>query len=132
MSKTIISTANAPAAIGTYSQAVRVGDTVYLSGQIGLDPATMQMVEGIDAQVIQVFENLKAVVEAAGGSLADVVKLNVFLTDLGDFAKVNAQMAQHFSEPFPARAAVGVAALPRGALVEVDGVMVLDGSCRRD
>lgn len=125
MSKTIISTANAPAAIGTYSQAVRVGETVYLSGQIGLDPATMQMVEGIDAQVIRVFDNLKAVVEAAGGSLADVVKLNVYLTDLANFSKVNDAMARYFSEPFPARAAVGVAALPRGALVEADGVMVL-------
>ena len=125
MSKTIISTVNAPAAIGTYSQAVRVGDTVYLSGQIGLDPATMQLVDGIDAQVIRVFENLKAVVEAAGGSLADVVKLNVYLTDLANFAKVNEAMATYFSEPFPARAAVGVAALPRGGLVEADGVMVL-------
>jgi reactive intermediate/imine deaminase len=125
MSKTIISTTNAPAAIGTYSQAVRVADTVYLSGQIGLDPATMQMVDGIDAQVIRVFENLKAVVEAAGGSLADVVKLNVFLTDLGNFAKVNEAMARYFCEPFPARAAIGVAELPRGALVEADGVMVL-------
>jgi len=125
MSKTIISSAKAPAAIGTYSQAVRVGDTVSLSGQLGLDPSTMQLVDGIDAQVIRVFENLKAVVEAAGGSLADVVKLNVFLTDLANFAKVNEAMASYFSEPFPARAAVGVAALPRGALVEADGVMVL-------
>jgi reactive intermediate/imine deaminase len=125
MSKTIISSANAPAAIGTYSQAVKVGDTVYLSGQIGLDPVTMQMVDGIDAQIIRVFENLKAVVEAAGGSFADVVKLNVFLTDLANFAKVNEAMARYFSEPFPARAAVGVAALPRGALVEADGVVVL-------
>lgn len=125
MNKSIISSAKAPAAIGTYSQAVRVGDTVYLSGQLGLDPATMQLVDGIDAQVIRVFENLKAVVEAAGGSLADVVKLNVYLTDLGNFAKVNEAMATYFSEPFPARAAVGVAALPRGGLVEADGVMVL-------
>ncbi|MBS1230198.1 MAG: endoribonuclease [Proteobacteria bacterium] len=125
MSKTIISSAKAPAAIGTYSQAVRVGDTVYLSGQLGLDPATMQLVDGIDAQVIRVFENLKAVVDAAGGSLADVVKLNVYLTDLANFAKVNEAMATYFSEPFPARAAVGVAALPRGGLVEADGVMVL-------
>ncbi len=127
MDKTIIHTPNAPAAIGTYSQAVKVGDTVYLSGQIGLDPATMQLVEGIDAQVIRVFESLKAVAEAAGGSLADVVKINVYLTDLGNFAKVNEAMARYFSEPFPARAAVGVAALPRGALVEADGVMVLIG-----
>jgi len=125
MSKTIISTPQAPAAIGTYSQAVKVGDTVYLSGQIGLDPVSMQMVDGIDAQIVRVFENLKAVAEAAGGSLADVVKLNVFLTDLGHFAKVNETMAQYFSTPFPARAAVGVAALPRGALVEADGVLVL-------
>ena len=125
MSKTVISSDKAPAAIGTYSQAVRVGDTVYLSGQLGLDPSTMQLEEGIDAQVIRVFENLKAVVEAAGGSLADVVKLNVYLTDLANFSKVNDAMARYFSEPFPARAAVGVAALPRGGLVEADGVMVL-------
>ena len=125
MSKTIISSPKASAAIGTYSQAVRVGDTVYLSGQLGLDPSTMQLEEGIDAQVIRVFENLKAVVEAAGGSLADVVKLNVYLTDLANFSKVNDAMARYFSEPFPARAAVGVAALPRGGLVEADGVMVL-------
>ena len=125
MNKTIISTPQAPAAIGTYSQAVKVGDTVYLSGQIGLDPVSMQMVDGIDAQIIRVFENLKAVAAASGGSLSDVVKLNVFLTDLGHFAKVNETMAKYFSEPFPARAAVGVAALPRGALVEADGVMVL-------
>ena len=125
MPKTIISTPKAPAAIGTYSQAVKVGDTVYMSGQIGLDPAAMTMVEGIDAQIVQVFENLKAVAEAAGGSLADVVKLNVFLTDLGHFAKVNETMARYFSEPFPARAAVGVKELPRGALVEADAVMCL-------
>ena len=125
MSKTIIATPHAPAAIGTYSQAVRVGDTVYLSGQIGLDPSTMQMVDGIDAQIVRVFDNLKAVAEASGGSLADVVKLNVFLTDLANFAKVNETMAKYFSEPFPARAAVGVKELPRGALVEADAVMVL-------
>lgn len=123
MVKTIISTPHAPAAIGTYSQAVRVGDTVYMSGQIGLDPATMQMVDGIDAQIVRVFDNLKAVAEAAGGSLADVVKLNVFLTDLANFAKVNEAMATYFSAPFPARAAVGVKELPRGALVEADAVM---------
>jgi reactive intermediate/imine deaminase len=127
MAKTIIATPNAPAAIGTYSQAVRVGDTVYLSGQIGLDPASMQLVDGIDAQIVRVFENLKAVAEAAGGSLADVVKLNVFLTDLGNFARVNETMASYFAEPFPARAAVGVSALPRGALVEADAVMHLGG-----
>lgn len=126
MSKHIIRTDAAPAAIGTYSQAVKVGNTVYLSGQIGLDPATMQMVAGIEAQVHRVFQNLKAVAEAAGGGLADVVKLNVFLTDLSHFAKVNQIMAEYFSEPYPARAAVGVAALPRGAEIEADGVMVLD------
>ncbi len=125
MSKHIISTDQAPQAIGTYSQAVRVGDTVYLSGQIGLDPHTMQLVEGIDAQVHRVFKNLKAVAEASGGSLADVVKLNVFLTDLGNFALVNTIMAEYFSQPYPARAAVGVASLPRGALVEADGVLVV-------
>jgi reactive intermediate/imine deaminase len=123
MAKTIIATHNAPSAIGTYSQAVRVGDTVYLSGQIGLDPATMQMVDGIEAQIVRVFENLKAVAEAAGGSLNDVVKLNVFLTDLANFARVNETMAAYFSAPFPARAAVGVKELPRGALVEADAVM---------
>ena len=123
MAKTIIATHNAPSAIGTYSQAVRVGDTVYISGQIGLDPATMQMVDGIDAQIVRVFENLKAVAEAAGGSLADVVKLNVFLTDLANFARVNETMAAYFSAPFPARAAVGVKELPRGAQVEADAVM---------
>jgi len=123
--KTIISTPNAPAAIGTYSQAVKVENTVYLSGQIGLDPASMQLVEGIDAQIHQVFKNLSAVCEAAGGSLADIVKLNIFLTDLGHFAKVNEIMGQYFQQPYPARAAVGVAALPRGALVEADGVLVL-------
>lgn len=125
MQKTIIATSGAPQAIGTYSQAVRVGDTVYLSGQIGLNPADMQLVEGIEAQIHQVFANLRAVAEAAGGGLADLVKLNVYLTDLGDFAKVNEIMARYFSQPYPARAAVGVAALPRGALVEADGVMVL-------
>ncbi|MEW6131853.1 MAG: RidA family protein [Pseudomonadota bacterium] len=125
MMKTIISTTNAPAAIGTYSQAVKVGGTVYLSGQIGLDPASMQLVDGVEAQIHQVFKNLSAVCEAAGGSLADIVKLNVFLTDLGNFAKVNEIMGQYFREPYPARAAVGVASLPRGALVEADGVLVL-------
>jgi len=125
MSKTIISTPLAPAAIGTYSQAVRVGDTVYLSGQIGLDPQSMQMVEGIEAQVTRVFENLKAVAEAAGGSLADVVKVNIYLTDLANFAKVNEGMARYFSQPYPARAAVGVKELPRGALVEAEGVLYL-------
>jgi reactive intermediate/imine deaminase len=125
MTKTIIVTPHAPAAIGTYSQAVNVNSTVYMSGQIGLDPATMQMVDGIEAQIHRVFSNLKAVAEAAGGSLADVVKLNVFLTDLSHFAKVNEIMAQYFSQPYPARAAVGVKELPRAALVEADAVMVL-------
>ena len=125
MKKEIIQTTHAPAAIGTYSQAVKVGDTVYLSGQIGLDPASMQLVEGIEAQVRRVFDNLKAVSEAAGGSMSDIVKLNVFLLDLANFALVNSIMAEYFTQPYPARAAVGVASLPRGALVEADGVMVL-------
>ncbi|NCS65513.1 MAG: reactive intermediate/imine deaminase [Hydrogenophilales bacterium CG03_land_8_20_14_0_80_62_28] len=126
MTRQIVASAEAPQAIGAYSQAVRVGNTVYLSGQIGLDPATMQMVEGIEAQIHRVFQNLKAVAEAAGGSLADMVKLNVYLTDLGHFAKLNEIMAQYFSQPYPARAAVGVASLPRNALVEADGVLVID------
>jgi len=125
MNKRIIQTADAPAAIGTYSQAVQVGQTVYLSGQIGLDPVSMHMVDGIEAQIHQVFKNLAAVAAEAGGSLADVVKLNVFLTDLGHFPKVNEIMAGYFSPPYPARAAVGVAALPRGALVEADAVMIV-------
>lgn len=124
MKKTIIQTADAPFAIGTYSQAIRVDRTVYLSGQIGLDPASMQLVDGIEGQIHQVFKNLAAVAKAAGGSLDDVVKLNIFLTDLGHFPRVNEIMAQYFAEPYPARAAVGVAALPRGALVEADAVMV--------
>lgn len=122
--KTIIATSNAPAAIGTYSQAVKVDTTVYLSGQIGLDPSTMLLVEGIEAQIHQVFKNLSAVCQASGGSLADIVKLNIFLTDLAHFPKVNEIMGQYFQQPYPARAAVGVAALPRGALVEADAVMV--------
>jgi reactive intermediate/imine deaminase len=125
MTKTVISTANAPAAIGTYSQAVRCGDTLYLSGQIGLDPHTMQLVDGIDAQVTRVFDNLRAVAEAAGGSLADAVKLTIYLTDLAHFAKVNETMAAYFTQPYPARAAIGVAALPRAALVEADAILVL-------
>jgi len=127
MAKQIIQTAGAPQAIGTYSQAVKVGATVYLSGQIGLDPVSMQMVEGIEAQVHRVFQNLQAVAGAAGGSLADVVKLNVYLTDLGHFALVNTIMAEYFQQPYPARAAVGVSQLPRGALMEADGVMVTAG-----
>jgi len=123
--KQIIQTPDAPAAIGTYSQAVRVGDAVYLSGQIGLDPHTMQMVEGIEEQIHRVFQNLRAVAVAAGGSLNDVVKLNIYLTDLVHFAKVNEIMATYFHQPYPARAAVGVASLPRNALVEADGVIYL-------
>ena len=123
--KRIIATADAPAAIGPYSQAVQAGHTVYLSGQIGLDPVTMQMAEGIDAQTARVFDNLKAVAAAAGGSLADAVKVNIYVTDLANFAKVNDAMAQAFSQPYPARATVQVAALPRGALVEIDAVLVL-------
>ena len=125
MSKQIIHADGAPQAIGTYSQAVRVGNTVYLSGQIGLNPSSMQMVEGIEAQIHRVFTNLQAVTEAAGGSLADIVKLNVFLIDLANFALVNSIMGEYFTQPYPARAAVGVASLPRGALVEADGVMEL-------
>jgi reactive intermediate/imine deaminase len=127
MARTIISTPHAPAAIGTYSQAVKVGDTVYLSGQIGLDPVSMKLVEGIDAQIVRVFDNLKAVAEAAGGSLADVVKLNVYLTDLVNFHDRERSDGLLFRRAFPARAAVGVASLPRGALVEADAVMVLGG-----
>ncbi|HHI76516.1 MAG TPA: RidA family protein [Gammaproteobacteria bacterium] len=128
MPREIIRTDQAPQAIGTYSQAVKVGRTVYLSGQIPLVPETMELVEGdIEAQIRRVFDNLAAVARAAGGSLADVVKLNIFLTDLGHFATVNAVMAEYFSEPYPARAAIGVAALPRDVAVEMDGVMELEG-----
>lgn len=124
--KQIIQTSKAPQAIGTYSQAVKVGDTVYLSGQIPLVPETMEMVQGgIEVQIRRVFDNLQAVAEAAGGGLADVVKLNVFLTDLAHFPVVNQVMAGYFQEPYPARAAIGVAALPKGAAVEMDGVMVV-------
>ncbi len=126
MMRAIIKTEQAPAAIGTYSQAVKVGDTVYLSGQIPLDPATMELAAGMEAQIRRVFDNLSAVAEAAGGSLAKVVKLTVFLTDLSHFPLVNQIMAEYFQEPYPARAAIGVAALPRGAAVEMDAVMVLD------
>ena len=126
--KTIISSQHAPAAIGTYSQAVCVSgtaDTVYLSGQIPLDPATMTLVDGFENQVKQVFDNLNAVCVAAGGSLNDLVKVNIYLLDLGNFAKVNEIMATYFSQPYPARAAVGVAALPRGSQVEIDGIMIV-------
>lgn len=126
MSRKIVQTDRAPKAIGTYSQAVRAGDTVYLSGQIPLDPATMELVTGdIEKEIRRVFENLKAVAEAAGGSLAQAVKVNVYLTDLANFAKVNEVMAQFISEPYPARAAVGVAQLPRGARVEIEAVLYL-------
>ena len=131
--KTIISTTHAPAAIGTYSQAVRVSnasDTVYLSGQIPLDPATMTLVEGFENQVKQVFDNLKAVCEAGGGGLDALVKLNIYLIDLGNFAKVNEIMATYFAQPYPARAALGVSALPRGAQIEIDGVMVVPADTR--
>jgi reactive intermediate/imine deaminase len=126
MSKEIISTPLAPQAIGTYSQAIKVDNTVYLSGQIPLNPETMEIVEGdISTHIHQVFKNLKAVAEAAGGDFSDFVKLNVFLTDLGNFVLVNQIMAEYFTEPYPARAAVGVAALPKGVGVEMDAIMVL-------
>ena len=125
MSKSVITSPRAPAAIGTYSQAIRAGDTVYMSGQIPLNPETMKLVEGFEAQTIQVFENLQAVAEAAGGSLQDIVKLNIFLTDLSHFAKVNEIMGRYFQQPYPARAAIGVAALPLGAQVEMEAVLVL-------
>jgi len=126
MAKEIISTDQAPQAIGTYSQAVKVGTTVYMSGQIPLVPETMEMVEGnMEARIRRVFENLQAVARAAGGDLSDVVKLNVFLTDLGNFPLVNQVMAEFFQQPYPARAAIGVAALPKDAGVEMDAVMEL-------
>jgi reactive intermediate/imine deaminase len=128
MERRIVTTDDAPKAIGTYSQAVRCGDTVYLSGQIPLSPSTMQLVEGdIRAQIDQVFSNLAAVAEAAGGSLQDAVKLTVYLTDLANFPVVNEAMGRHFREPYPARATIGVAALPRGAQIEVDAVLILNG-----
>ena len=126
MTKIPVSTAKAPAAIGTYSQAIKAGNTCYLSGQIGLDPASGQLViGGFDAEVAQVFDNLAAVAAACGGSLADCVKMTIYLTDLGNFAKVNEAMARFCVEPFPARAAGGVASLPRGAQVEADAVLVI-------
>jgi reactive intermediate/imine deaminase len=126
MSKQIISTTDAPAAIGTYSQAVRVGNTIWVSGQIPLDPRTKELVQGdVEAQTRQVFDNLKAIVIAAGATLDDVVKANVYLTDLSHFALVNKVMSEYFREPYPARAAVGVAALPRGAQVEVECIVAL-------
>ena len=126
MPREIIHTDKAPQAIGTYSQAIKVGTTVYLSGQIPLVPESMQLIEGdMAAQIRRVFDNLAAVAEAAGGSLADIAKLNIFLTDLGHFPLVNEVMAEYFQQPYPARAAIGVAALPKGAAVEMDGVMEL-------
>ena len=122
----VIHASDAPQAIGPYSQAVKINNVVYLSGQIPLDPATMQMVTGdITEQTVRVFENLKAVAEAAGGSLGDAVKLNIYLTDLANFAKVNEVMAKYVAQPYPARAAVGVKELPRGALVEADAILVV-------
>ncbi|MCO8098620.1 MULTISPECIES: RidA family protein [Acinetobacter] len=126
MSRQVIHTENAPAAIGTYSQAILVGNTVYLSGQIGLDPYSMELVEGIEAQIRRVFDNLKAVCEAAGGTLADIAKLNIYLTDLSNFQLVNQIMGEYFAQPYPARAALGVASLPKGALVEMDGVVIVN------
>jgi len=126
MPKQIIQSDRAPQAIGTYSQAVRAGNTVYVSGQIGIDPATGNLVEGVDAQIEQVFRNLEAIAAAAGASLRDAVKVAVFLTDMGNFARVNEAMARHVPQPYPARAAVGVASLPRGALVEVEAVLAIE------
>jgi reactive intermediate/imine deaminase len=127
MKRENIHTNDAPAAIGTYTQAVKIGDTVYLSGQIPLDPKSMMLTNAsIEDEINQVFRNLRAVATAAGGTLQQVVKLNVFLTDLGNFAKVNEIMSQYFQQPYPARAAIGVASLPRGARIEADGVMVLE------
>jgi reactive intermediate/imine deaminase len=125
MAKQIVHTDAAPKAIGPYSQAVRCGNTVYLAGQLGLDPATMEMVPGIDQQIKRVFENLKAVAAAAGGSLDDAAKVTVYLTDLGNFARVNEIMATFFNAPYPARVAIGVSSLPRGGLVEVDAILHL-------
>ncbi len=126
MTRTVIHSEQAPAAIGTYSQAIKIDHVVYLSGQIGLDPYSMEMVEGIEPQIRRVFDNLKAVCEAAGGSLADIAKLNIFLTDLGNFQLVNKIMGEYFTQPYPARAALGINTLPRAALVEMDGVMVVE------
>lgn len=125
MPKTVIVTTSAPGAIGTYSQAVRAGDTLYISGQIGLEPATAQMAEGIDAQIDRVFRNLQAIAEAADASLAQAVRVSIYLTDLTHFAKVNEAMAKFFPQPYPSRAAIGVAALPRGALIEADAILSL-------
>lgn len=129
MKRQIIQTESAPAAIGTYSQAVRIDDTVYLSGQIPLQPSTMELVDGdMELQIRQVFDNLAAVAQAAGGSLSDIAKLNIFLTDLSHFPLVNQVMSDYFTEPYPARAAIGVAALPKGAEVEMDAILHLSRS----
>lgn len=128
MSRQVIHTENAPAAIGTYSQAILVDNTLYLSGQIGLDPYSMELVDGFEAQVRRVFDNVKAVCEAAGGSLNDIVKLNIFLIDLSHFQLVNQIMGEYFAQPYPARAALGVASLPKGALVEMDGIVIIPAS----
>lgn len=127
MSREIVHTADAPAAIGTYSQAVKVGNTVYLSGQIPLDPVSMALNNAsIEDEIHQVFKNLTAVAKASGGGLQHLVKLNIYLTDLGNFAKVNEIMGQYFQQPYPARAAIGIASLPRGSRIEADGILVLD------
>lgn len=126
MKKTVIATDKAPAAIGTYSQAVKTGNTLYLSGQIPLNPTTMELVEGFPQQARQVFDNLKAVAEAAGATLDHIVKLNIYLIDLDNFATVNEIMASYFNQPYPARAAIGVASLPKGAQLEMDAILVID------
>jgi len=124
MTKQVINSNLAPAAIGTYSQAIKAGNTIYLSGQIPLNPQTMELVEGFEAQTVQVFENLKAVISEAGASFADIVKINIYLTDLANFAKLNEIMERYFTAPYPARAAIGVASLPRNSLVEMDAIVV--------
>ena len=126
MPKTVLATPNAPAAIGPYAQIVKAGNTYYLSGQIGFEPATGQLREGLDAQIEQVFANLSALAAACGGNLGHAVKMNLYLTDLGNFAKVNEAMAKHVPQPYPTRATVGVASLPRGALFEADAILWLD------
>lgn len=126
MSKTVIHSDDAPAAIGTYSQAIKAGNTLYVSGQIPLDPKTMEMVEGFENQAVRVFENIAAILKAAGADFSDVVKLNISLTDLGNFAQVNEVMSRYFQQPYPARAAVGVASLPRNSLIEIETIAVID------
>ncbi|MBX8483462.1 RidA family protein [Pseudomonas cichorii] len=123
--RTIITSDKAPPAIGPYSQAVKTGNTVYMSGQLPMDPKSLELVEGIEAQTVQVFENLKSVAEAAGGSFKDTVKLSIFLTDLNNFAKVNEIMGKYFEQPYPARVTIGVASLPRGAQIEIDAILVI-------